>query len=1737
MDRSSLDQALYQKIRRTAASGEYAAIMNKETIDQATLVILQARQHWGNSAWNYACNVLAALHQVYELVTHSEVDRELHFLFRAAANLPHSMLNEPSTESSNSQSETAPEQVLYATARSLAVRLKELSESAGGLPHALVCAITILRALGSSPISNTEDPTDLENILAAALLSMYEVTQAREYVDESIQVFRKILAQGSLLDPGYPSYLGNLGTALIARNESPDDLREAVKLLKECVSLTPPDNPKMAIRLNNLGTALFEQSQRPFSESGIQEAIATLRRAAFLVPKNPSGFLNARYSLAKALYIRALNSDSLDYFQEPCHVLETITKSASHDSMIFRLASRMLGSILLDLYKKSGNAADLVRAIAALQPAVEDLKVSPEHRKTTVQLFATALSLRYGGFQELDDNIPPIPRHYLAIVAATSDEDRHQLRYSLAELLWDASKTSGNEPDLREAIFAIERAVVTSTDEDVLVYYASNLADAYRAAFEGFGDPADLRAAIEQAKVLIGIKNLPSPQRSKVLLLLGSALYTSCLLTGSPQVTEQAVGALREGLNHLLDPYFAAQAKMMLGKLLSQQSQTRDEGLHLLRDAIAITFTPEMRAPIASMLIDALHQAWLEDHSRQHLDELLTLVHELTAPAAEKGQIQIVFMGLRHAHTHQDADLQELLEAAEYLVNQLDSEISTMSEIAEIVTRAVSRHSEREPADRTLIEAGATLLAAVNSILPLENSSRLLSSLALYFDIGYYIGPTAARGIANSPTLAKLLNIPSHVSEEEGREGPLIDDLFSALSDLYDQTLDEALLDWIRKYLRSQLNILHDEEIDHRYIDHITLRYCAFLANAYEKVNHIPLLDEALELSRSMGRSGPKSLLRATLFSHRFDAGREQSLLREGISELEQALEDCDNLDQEMQSLLWRDLGSLLRKEYEAFGIVSSLHQAVQAGSRSIDLAPNEQFRTACESDLSGALRMAARESGDLSAFYEALGMSKAVLRKTDTHDPRLLVRKLRTSLFLQVLWQWTGDIPALEESIALLRSIVPGEGTGRVPPLALVALGQGLLVRSDSADEIWREGIKYLERAINESPAGSAVRIMAYARLGEALLASSARTSQSREVERAIDILEKAKAEQSTEGDPMILQVLADAYEAQYANDQNLESLRRAKEYTLQALNSPRLSQESEGFIRSGLGDLLAKEQVHIDGDDLMTAAEAQYKIVALNQGAPATLRLHCARNWLESARPRQPWSEEVATIFEAAISSLSRLMTRSVSHIGEGLSRNSSANLIAEAAESALAAGDGVKALDWLEQGRGLLMSALWGENVLAMLANEDEELATELRQLAEQLDWAPLRRIGIGENTNSTQDSDPNGRSILLGRWDTALRRARSISGFENLLSTFDVSALRRHLSGGTLVYVVIGSGGGYALLIGQQRDPVIVHLPNANVSLALAWTAGIASASRFGRSKDHRHFTEENDKLSQILSEIWHATVRPILDLIRMETGKPSSLLRIHWCPVGIASFLPLHAAGSRIGNSAESALDWAISSYTPTAQALLRNVQQDRPYPGRAENHLGDFRSIAIPYAPGQPDIAYALQEAEKMKEAFNAKLLIGGEATRENVWEFLDRGDSVHFAGHALNDPTEPVRSQLLAYDGAITVRDITRLERRPRGLAYLSACGTASASSSYADESIHLAGSFLLAGFSNVIATLWPVGDRAAAFAADEVIQGIRSEGIGATPQACRSAALKLREEFPQFPVMWAPYVHFGGG
>ena len=247
------------------------------------------------------------------------------------------------------------------------------------------------------------------------------------------------------------------------------------------------------------------------------------------------------------------------------------------------------------------------------------------------------------------------------------------------------------------------------------------------------------------------------------------------------------------------------------------------------------------------------------------------------------------------------------------------------------------------------------------------------------------------------------------------------------------------------------------------------------------------------------------------------------------------------------------------------------------------------------------------------------------------------------------------------------------------------------------------------------------------------------------------------------------------------------------------------------------------------------------------------------------------------------------------------------------------------------------------------------------------------------------------------------------------------------------------------------------------------------------------------------------------------------------------------FLPIHAAGlydtvdPRPGNKV---FDFVVSSYTPSLSILARSVTHSTVV--SRELHL-----LVVPQPPsdGLPPLQGVVTELEYMKEVIKNSTCITflepSVGTVEEVLGLMEEVDWVHFACHGIQDPTSPTSSGLcLANKRRLKVSDIIALSRSRGGLAFLSACQTATGDKNLSDEAIHIAAGMLFAGYSGVIGTMWSISDRLAPDVTRDVYEELfRDDKRPDYREAARALheAMKRARDHGEAFVDWVPFIHVG--
>ncbi|KAJ7831874.1 CHAT domain-containing protein, partial [Mycena leptocephala] len=209
-------------------------------------------------------------------------------------------------------------------------------------------------------------------------------------------------------------------------------------------------------------------------------------------------------------------------------------------------------------------------------------------------------------------------------------------------------------------------------------------------------------------------------------------------------------------------------------------------------------------------------------------------------------------------------------------------------------------------------------------------------------------------------------------------------------------------------------------------------------------------------------------------------------------------------------------------------------------------------------------------------------------------------------------------------------------------------------------------------------------------------------------------------------------------------------------------------------------------------------------------------------------------------------------------------------------------------------------------------------------------------------------------------------------------------------------------------------------------------------------------------------------------------------------RLLWLPTGAFAGLPLHASPPT---------NEFIHSYTTTLGALLEAYaeNQSTTVPNLAVvgvTHTDSTRSRFLNSI--EPEVKKILSIAKDS----HTQCLLGEQATVDAVKLQLQDCSWVDLACHGYQDPQDPTQSHLRLYGGNLGLETILRMPLPSAQFVFLAACQTAKGDAQLVNESFHLRGAFITAGFQSAIGTMWSMYDNDGPVVADIVYSHLFRDG-----------------------------------
>ncbi|KAG9098456.1 hypothetical protein FRC07_010643, partial [Ceratobasidium sp. 392] len=606
----------------------------------------------------------------------------------------------------------------------------------------------------------------------------------------------------------------------------------------------------------------------------------------------------------------------------------------------------------------------------------------------------------------------------------------------------------------------------------------------------------------------------------------------------------------------------------------------------------------------------------------------------------------------------------------------------------------------------------------------------------------------------------------------------------------------------------------------------------------------------------------------------------------------------------------------------------------------------------------------------------------------------------------------------------------------------------------------------------------------------------------------------------------PCLLNNLGNSWQSRFERLGDLANLDKAIECRVCAVQLIPEGHAYRPSFLSGLGKCRMRRFQRLDDPSDLESARKYFKEGAEHTITNPRVQIVCARRW---ALCSIVVGLSPLPAYQRAFALLPRLVWLGLPMQARYGTIEKIGDLAAQAAAWAVDAHFHDLAIEWLEAGRSIVWSQILQlRTSFDDLAIINPELASRLKETALGLEAAGSR-VGTAESHPKHQEDlefQARRHRRLADLWEELLAKVRQLPGFHEYLLPRKSQQLKKAATDGPVVIINTHWSRCDALIMLPQCEDVI-HVPLATLSAekladiraGLFLLTGHRGNRDQARGVKRDKTTPNPEDQFGPLAALWSDVVGPVLDALTYTRKLPySELPHITWCATGALSFLPLHAAGLYNGLS-PNAFDLVVSSYTPTLSALLpQNTRDAAPPDGILA--VGQANTPGLGRLPKTVD---ELAIVKKYSQSVRFRQLDGALATVNATLSAMEAHSWVHLACHGVQNRANPSHSAFYLHDGPLTLEEIARRVFKNKGLAFLSACQTATGDDVLPDEATHLAAGILMAGYPTVIATMWSIKDADAPEIAEEVYAELMKDGKmdhTNTARALHKAVGKLREK-----------------
>ncbi|KIJ26069.1 hypothetical protein M422DRAFT_192716, partial [Sphaerobolus stellatus SS14] len=650
---------------------------------------------------------------------------------------------------------------------------------------------------------------------------------------------------------------------------------------------------------------------------------------------------------------------------------------------------------------------------------------------------------------------------------------------------------------------------------------------------------------------------------------------------------------------------------------------------------------------------------------------------------------------------------------------------------------------------------------------------------------------------------------------------------------------------------------------------------------------------------------------------------------------------------------IWlNNLGNSLLTRFEQLGDMNDLNQSsVLKFQEAMHLtADGHPSKPTLLNNLGSSLLTRFEQLGDMTDLNQSvLKFQEAVQLTADGHPSKpSWLNNLGNSLIRQ--FEQLGDITDLNQSVLKFQDAVQLTADGHpYKPSWLNNLGNSLVRQFEQLGDITdlNQSVLKFQEAVQLTADGHPDKPTLLNNLGNSLLTQFEQLGDMTDLNQSVLKFQDA-VQLTADGHPdkpCWLNNLGNSLVRQFEQLGDITDLNQSVLKFQEAMHLTADGHPSKPTLLNSLGNSLIKRFLKLGSPDDMVNAVQAYSSAANAEYGPPSVRLTAAKRWAWCLWASSSPLESILDIYHIAIPLLAETAWLGSSLPDRHYQLMQAGSFVHEAAAAAYQIGHHIQAVEWLEQGR----SVIWGQLLqlrtpMDDLQEKEPSLSQRLKLNSFQLEEAASSQNHILRTTEvqasihpsvlSNEEIASRGHHLAVER-QQILKEIRMCSGFERFLLPRVIRELTPAASHGPIIILNSSKMHDtcYALvLLPNLPDDVLpVKLDSFTASQANILYHNLQTLldSRRKMIQDSNRGTASQG-FKFILAELWKGVVKPVLEALAIMDPSPRVKPRLWWCPTGIFSFLPLHAAGLYHADTSPGSKlsDFVITSYITTVSALV-----------------------------------------------------------------------------------------------------------------------------------------------------------------------------------------------------------------